>query len=53
MSSVEISQNCMGYNVYFTVSGNKAAMKWIKAGDVSKFLEEVKVRAGNKSEPTG
>lgn len=50
ISSIEMGKNIMGHKVKFFASGNQASMKWIKEGDVQKFIEEVKGRIGKKEE---
>lgn len=53
ISSIEMGKNLMGHKVKFFASGNKASMKWIKEGDVQKFIEEVKGRIGKKEAVQG
>lgn len=50
ISSIEMGKSLMGHKVKFFASGNQASMKWIKEGDVPKFIEEVKGRIGKKEE---
>ena len=42
----------MGHRVAFFVSNNKMGMKWIKTGDVQKFIEYVKSRIEKKGQET-
>lgn len=54
VSSIESSKGLMGGSISFFASGNKAKMKWIKAGDEQAFVAHVRDRIGKKSSaPTG
>ena len=48
ISSIEMGKGIMGHKITFFASGNKAAMKWIKEGNIQEFINEVKGRIGVK-----
>lgn len=50
ISSIEMGKGIMGHKIKFFASGNQASMKWIKQGNVQKFVNEVKNRIGKKEE---
>ena len=52
ISSIELGKDWMGHRVAFFVSNNKMGMKWIKTGDVQKFIEYVKSRIEKKGQET-
>ena len=52
ISSIELGKDWSGHRVAFFVSNNKMGMKWIKTGDVQKFIEYVKSRIEKKGQDT-
>jgi len=50
ISSIELSKGLMGHKIVVSAAGNKATMKWIKKGEVKKFVSDVKIRIGKKEE---
>ena len=52
ISSIELGKDWMGHRDAFFVSNNKMGMKWIKTGDVQKFIEYVKSRIEKKGQET-
>lgn len=53
ISSIEMGKGIMGHKITFFASGNKAAMKWIKEGNIQEFINEVKGRIGVKEDGGG
>jgi len=51
ISSFEAGKNMMGHTLSFFASGNKAKMKWIRYGDVSRLYEYVSSQIGKQSAP--
>ena len=49
ISSIEAGKGMMGHKFSFFASGNKVKMKWIKNGNVEKFLEYVRNNIGKNS----
>ncbi|MEH0985295.1 PH domain-containing protein [Micromonospora sp. CPCC 205556] len=52
ISSFESSKGLMGHSFRFAASGNDVSLKWINTGDVARFAELLRARAGQRPAAT-
>ena len=50
VSSIEVSEGVRGHSIQVIAPGNTFAIKWIKVGQVSEFVEHVKAMIGTNEE---